>query len=158
MVKFTLKNISSLCPPDNPLVAHISEKCKIDISFNKFLNFVLKYSILIFEKDDTNKWSFKSKQIILNQIDKSIGVAYNDHIINITKVSSENDSNNFTEIKQILDKLHLGLKKKLADLYELKHLLSEVELDVPIEPIEPIQQQKKKKIINNDIYIEEFSN
>jgi len=83
---------------------------------------------------------------------------YNDHIINITKVSSENDSNVFTEIKQILDKLHLGLKKKLSDLYELKNLLAEVELDLP-EPIQQIQPtQKKKKIINNDIYIEEFSN
>jgi len=160
MVKFTLKNISNICPPDNPLVAHISEKCKIDISFNKFLNLVLKYNILIFEKDDVNKWSFKSKLIILNQIDKSIGVAYNDHIINITKVSSENESNVFTEIKQILDKLHLGLKKKLSDLYELKNLLDEVVLDMPepvyLEPVQPTQ--KKKKIINNDIYIEEFSN
>jgi hypothetical protein len=160
MVKFTLKNISNICPPDNPLVAHISEKCKTDISFNKFLNLVLKYNILIFEKDDVNKWSFKSKLIILNQIDKSIGVAYNDHIINITKVSSENESNVFTEIKQILDKLHLGLKKKLSDLYELKNLLDEVVLDMPepvyLEPIHPTQ--KRKKIINNDIYIEEFSN
>ena len=158
MVKFSLKNISNICPPDNPLVTHISEKCKFDISFNKFLNLVLKYNILIFEKDDTNKWSFKSKLIILNQIDKSIGVTYNDHIINITKVSSDNDSNVFTEIKQILDKLHLGLKKKLSDLYELKNLLDEVILDMP-DPIQQIQPtQKKKKIINNDIYIEEFSN
>jgi hypothetical protein len=163
MVKFTLKNISNICPPDNPLVTHISEKCKSDISFNKFLNLVLKYNILIFEKDNVNKWSFKSKLIILNQIDKSIGVAYNDHIINITKVSSENDSSNFIEIKQILDKLHLGLKKKLLDLYELKNLLGEVVLDMP-EPVQvetiqlTNQTQKKKKIINNDIYIEEFSN
>ncbi len=161
MVKFTLKNISNICPPDNPLVTHISEKCKNDISFNKFLNLVLKYNILIFEKDDMSKWSLKSKLIILNQIDKSIGVAYNDHIINITKVSSENDSNNFTEIKQILDKLHLGLKKKLSDLYELKNLLEKVNLDIPDpEPVQlrQTQTQKKKKIINNDIYIEEFSN
>jgi len=158
MVKFTLKNISSICPPDNPLVAHISEKCKNDISFNKFLNLVFKYNILIFEKDTSSKWSFKSKLIILNQIDKSIGVAYNDHVINITKVSSENDSDVFMEIKQILDKLHLGLKKKLSDLYELKNLLTEVKLDLP-EPVQQIQPtQKKKKIINNDIYIEEFSN
>ena len=57
-----------------------------------------KYNILIFEKDNSNKWFFKSKLIILNQIDKSIGIAYNDHIINITKVSSENDSNVFNEI------------------------------------------------------------
>ncbi len=158
MVKFTLKNISNLCPPDNPLVSHISEKCKNDISFNKFLNLVLKYNILIFEKDDMNKWSFKSKLVILNQIDKSIGVAYNDHIINITKVSSENESDVFVEIKQILDKLHLTLKKKLSDLYDLKNLLTDVVLDLP-EPIQQIQTvQKKKKIVNNDIYIEEFSN
>lgn len=159
MVKFTLKNISNICPPDNPLVVHISEKCKNDISFNKFLNLVLKYNILIFEKDDSSKWSFKPKLIILNQIDKSIGIAYNDHIINITKVSSENDSDNFIEIKQILDKLHLGLKKKLSDLYELKNLLNEVVLDIPEPGTGPEPQtQRKKKIINNDIYIEEFSN
>ncbi len=78
----------------------------------------------------------------------------------------EHDVNTIGEIKQILDKLHLGLKKKLSDLYELKEML--VDFEMPIYKPEPkVQTQtqnqskplnKKKRIISNDIYIEEFSN
>ena len=156
MVKITLKNISSWVgndSHDNPFVTSISEKSKIDISFNKFLSFVLKQNILIFEKNIENLWTFKSKQVILNQIDKCIVIVYNDHIINITKIQIENDSENISEIKQILDKLHLSFKKKLTDFYDLKNLLNEIDLDTC-----KLNQPKKKKIINNDIYIEEFSN
>ena len=125
MVKFTLKNISSWVgndATDSLFVTHISKMCKTDISFNKFLSLVLKHSILIFEKNTDSQWTFKSKSIILNQIDKSIGILYNDHIINITKIQIENDNVDINEIKQQLDKYHLGLKKKLTDLYELKQL------------------------------------
>jgi len=170
MVKITLKNISSWVGNDsidNPFVTYISDKCKTDISFNKFLGLVLKQNILIFEKNQDEYWSLKTKQIILNQINKSIEVIYNDHIINITKVQMENDFSSIIDIKHILDRLHLNLKKKLTDLYELKQILAE--LDIPIYKPEPIsvnstnqiQQKilnKKKRIISNDIYIEEFSN
>jgi hypothetical protein len=170
MVKITLKNISSWVGNDsidNPFVTYISDKCKTDISFNKFLGLVLKQNILIFEKNQDEEWSLKTKQIILNQINKSIEVIYNDHIINITKVQMENDFSSIIDIKHILDRLHLNLKKKLTDLYELKQILAE--LEIPIYKPEPIsvnstnqiQQKilnKKKRIISNDIYIEEFSN
>jgi hypothetical protein len=170
MVKITLKNISSWVGKDsidNPFVTYISDKCKTDNSFNKFLGLVLKQNILIFEKNQEDIWSLKSKQIILQQINKYIEVIYNDHIINITKIQMENEFSNIIDIKHILDRLHLNLKKKLTDLYELKEIL--IELDMPIYIPEPIsinstnQNQiknvnKKKKIISNDIYIEEFSN
>lgn len=164
MVRFTLKNISSWVGNDSTdslFVTHISELCKTDISFNKFLSLVLKHSILIFEKNTESLWTFKSKPIILNQIDKCIGISYNDHIINITKIQIENDTSDINEIKLQLDKYHLGLKKKLTDLYELKNLLIEVNLESPKHQIIANANQinpKKKKIINNDIYIEEFSN
>lgn len=167
MVKITLKNISSWVGndiSDNPFLTYISDKCKTDISFNKFLGLVLKQNILIFEKTPEETWTFKSTPEILLQINKCIEVVYNDHIINITKVHMEHDVNTIGEIKQILDKLHLGLKKKLSDLYELKEML--VDFEMPIYKPEPkVQTQnqskplnKKKRIISNDIYIEEFSN
>lgn len=159
MVRFTLKNISNLVGDDtanNLFVTHISEMCKKDISFNKFISLIFKYSILIFEKNTKSEWTFKSKEIILNQIGKSISLSYNDHVINITKIHIENDTGNINEIKQQLDKYHLGLKKKLVDLYELKTLLDEINLEPPKPP--NAISFKKKKIINNDIFIEEFSN
>jgi hypothetical protein len=170
MVKITLKNISSWIGNDsidNPFVTYISDKCKTDISFNKFLGLVLKQNILIFEKNQEDIWSLKSKQVILNQIDKSIEVIYNDHIINITKVQMENDFSSIIDIKHILDRLHLNLKKKLTDLYELKQILAELEIPIykpeliSVNSTNQIQQKilnKKKRIISNDIYIEEFSN
>ena len=168
MVKITLKNISSCVGNDsidNPFVTYISDKCKTDISFNKFLGLVLKQNILIFEKNQDEHWSLKSKLVILNQINKSIEVIYNDHIINITKVQMENDFSSIIDIKHILDRLHLNLKKKLTDLYELKEILDELELPVyKPEPVNSTNQNqvknlnKKKRIISNDIYIEEFSN
>jgi len=169
MVKITLKNISSWVGNDsidNPFVTYISDKCKTDISFNKFLGLVLKQNILIFEKNQENIWSIKSKLVILNQINKYIEVVYNDHIINITKIQMENESSNIIDIKHILDRLHLNLKKKLTDLYELKEILAEIEIPIyqpePVNLINQVNQpkllNKKKRIISNDIYIEEFSN
>ena len=173
MVRVTLKNISSWVgneTTNSSFVTYVSEKCKTDLSFNKFLSLVLKHSILIFEKNLESLWAFKSEPIILNQIDKCISISYNDYIINITKIQIENDANDINEIKQQLDKFHLGLKKKLTDLFELKNLLTQINLEPPkvIESINQINQinqinknqinPKKKKIINNDIYIEEFSN
>jgi len=164
MVKLSIKNITNCIDNElvtnnlesNPFIISISEKSKIDGSFNKFLTLGLKYNILIFEKNIDESWTIKSKQNILNQIEKLIRTAYNDHIINITQISIEsNDEKIFTNIKQTLDKLHNGLKKKLIDLYEIKYLLEIIDLNLNLQSEKKI---KKKKIINNDIYIEEFSN
>jgi hypothetical protein len=164
MVKLSIKNITNCIDNElvtsnlesNPFIISISEKTKIDSSFNKFLTLGLKYNILIFEKNNDESWAIKSKQNILNQIEKLIRTAYNDHIINITQISIEsNDEKIFTNIKQTLDKLHNGLKKKLIDLYEIKSLLEIIDLNLNLQSEKKI---KKKKIINNDIYIEEFSN
>jgi hypothetical protein len=162
MVKLSIKNITNCIDNElitnnlqsNPFIISISEKTKIDTSFNKFLTLALKYNILIFEKSIDESWTIKSKQNILNQIEKLIRTVYNDHIINITQISIEsNDAKIFTNIKQTLDKLHNGLKKKLIDLYEIKSILEIIDLNLQSD-----KKIKKKKIINNDIYIEEFSN
>jgi hypothetical protein len=164
MVKINSKNITNCVDYDintnqvetNPLIVSISEKTKTDNSFNKFLTLGLKYNILIFEKTNNNLWNIKDKNNISNQIDKLIRTIYNDHIINITKISMESINNNFIDIKNLLDKLHIGLKKKLIDLYDLKYLLENIELNLFKNEEKKII--KKKKIISNDIYIEEFSN
>ena len=117
MVKFTIKNISSWVGNDTTntsFVTHISEMCKTDLSFNKFLSLVFRHNILIFEKNTESQWLFKSKSMILNQIEKCISILYNDHIINITKIQIENDTTDINDIKLQLDKFHLGLKKKVT--------------------------------------------
>jgi hypothetical protein len=82
--------------------------------------------------------------------------------MSITQLSISSDNielsnTSFIDIKHILDKLNTLLKKKLGDLYDLKFLLNCVNLELPKS--EPVQIRfKNKKIINNDIYIEEFSN
>ena len=157
MVNITIKNISSLIENDSLFLTHISTLCETDLSFNKFLNLVFKHNILVFEKNIDSQWSFKSKTLILNQIDKCMGILYNDHTINITKIQIENDSFCFDEIEKQLDKIHLDFKKKLIDLYELKNLLMQNKFNGLVKPVQQINF-KKKKIINNDIYIEEFSN
>ena len=85
------------------------------------------------------------------------------------------DSDNFNEVRLLLDKLNLNLKKKISDFYDLKILLKIINLSInqidpinnliitQIESINNLQKNyldkpKRKKIINNDIYIEEFSN
>jgi hypothetical protein len=164
MVKISIKNITNCLDYDfntakietDPLIISISEKTKTDTSFNKFLGLGLKYNILIFEKTNNDLWNIKNKNNILNQIDKLIRTTYNDHIINITQISIESINNNFTDIKTILDKLHIGLKKKLLDLYDFKYLLENIELNLFKNEEKKII--RKKKIISNDIYIEEFSN
>jgi len=164
MVKLNIKNITNCIDNDlinnklklNPFIISISEKTKIDISFNKFLSLALKYNILIFEKKIDGSWSFKTKKIIQNHIEKIINTVYNDYIVNITKISIESkDIEIFKDIKQTLDKLHINLKKKLNDLYDIKYLIDIINLDVEKKNIE---KKYIKKIINNDIYIEEFSN
>ena len=185
MVKISIKNITNCIDYNldsnkietNPFITSISEKTKTDSSFNKFLNLSLKYSILIFEKVQDDIWTIKDKKNILSQIEKIIRSIYNDHTMSITQLSIssvcllEQSSNSdparadntklsdtsFIDIKHILDKLNILLKKKLGDLYDLKFLLNCVNLDLP--KLEPVQLRiKNKKIINNDIYIEEFSN
>ena len=102
-------------------------------------------------------WSIKDTKNILNQIEKIIRSIYNNHIINITQLSISSDNDIFINIKNTLDKLNNTLKKKLSDLYDLKYLLNIINLDLPKS--DQVQQRfKNKKIINNDIYIEEFSN
>lgn len=170
MVKISIKNITN-CIDYNlnsnkiettPFISSISEKTKTDSSFNKFLNLSLKYSILIFEKVQDEIWTFKDKKNILSQIEKIIRSVYNDHTMSITQLSISSDNielsnTSFIDIKHILDKLNTLLKKKLGDLYDLKFLLNCVNLELPKS--EPVQIRfKNKKIINNDIYIEEFSN
>jgi hypothetical protein len=166
MVKISIKNITNCIDYNldsnkietNPFITSISEKTKIDSSFNKFLNLSLKYSILIFEKVQDDIWTFKDNKNILSQIEKIIRSIYNDHIMSITQLSMSSDNTySFIDIKHILDKLNILLKKKLGDLYDLKFLLNCVNFDLPkFEPVQP--RIKNKKIINNDIYIEEFSN
>ena len=166
MVKISVKNITNCIDYNlesnnletNPFIISISEKTKTDSSFNKFLNLSLKYNILVFEKMQDENWSIKDTKNILNQIEKIIRSIYNNHIINITQLSiSSDNTESFLNIKHILDKLNTLLKKKLGDLYDLKFLLNCVNLDLPkLESVQP--RIKNKKIINNDIYIEEFSN
>jgi hypothetical protein len=170
MVKISIKNITNCIDYNldsnkietNPFITSISEKTKTDSSFNKFLNLSLKYSILIFEKVQDEIWTIKDKKNILSQIEKIIRSIYNDHTMSITQLSISSDNiklsdTSFIDIKHILDKLNILLKKKLGDLYDLKFLLNCVNLDLP--KLEPVQLRiKNKKIINNDIYIEEFSN
>ena len=170
MVKISVKNITNCIDYNldsnkietNPFITSISEKTKTDSSFNKFLNLSLKYSILIFEKVQDEIWTIKDKKNILSQIEKIIRSVYNDHMMSITQLSMSSDNTelsntSFIDIKHILDKLNTLLKKKLGDLYDLKFLLNCVNLELPkSEPIQP--RFKNKKIINNDIYIEEFSN
>jgi hypothetical protein len=170
MVKISIKNITNCIDYNldsnkietNPFITSISEKTKTDSSFNKFLNLSLKYSILIFEKVQDEIWTIKDKKNILSQIEKIIRSVYNDHMMSITQLSMSSDNTelsntSFIDIKHILDKLNTLLKKKLGDLYDLKFLLNCVNLELPkSEPIQP--RFKNKKIINNDIYIEEFSN
>ena len=172
MVKINIKNITNCIDynldsnqiESNPFIYSISEKTKIDSSFNKFLNLSLKYSILIFEKVQDDIWTIKDKKNILSQIEKIIHSIYNDHIISITQISISSDNTelsntSFIDIKHILDKLNTLLKKKLSDLYDLKFLLYCVNLELPKPINKSIQLRfKNKKIINNDIYIEEFSN
>jgi hypothetical protein len=159
MVKITIKQISNWAEscnydiPDNEFIGHISDKCKIDLSFNKFITLVLKYNILIFEKTKSQTWSFKNKSHIINQIQNCIKISYDDYIINITKTQN-NEENNIVVVKQILDKIHIGLKKQLTELYELIDIINEIN----VENISKQSQVRKKKIINNDIFIEEFSN
>lgn len=170
MVKISIKNITNCIDYNldsyqietNPFINSISDKTKTDSSFNKFLNLSLKYSILIFEKVQDEIWTIKDKKNILSQIEKIIRSIYNDHTMSITQLSISSDNTklsdtSFIDIKHILDKLNILLKKKLGDLYDLKFLLNCVNLDLP--KLEPVQLRiKNKKIINNDIYIEEFSN
>ena len=166
MVKINIKNITNCIDYNldsnkietNPFITSISEKTKTDTSFNKFLNLSLKYSILIFEKVQDDIWTIKDKKNILTQIEKIIRSIYNDHTMSITQLSiSSDNTESFLNIKHILDKLNTLLKKKLGDLYDLKFLLNCVNLELPKS--EPVQIRfKNKKIINNDIYIEEFSN
>jgi hypothetical protein len=165
MVKISVKNITNCIDYNlesnnletNPFIISISEKTKTDSSFNKFLNLSLKYNILVFEKMQDENWSIKDNKNILNQIEKIIRSIYNNHIINITQLSISSDNDIFINIKNTLDKLNNTLKKKLSDLYDLKYLLNIINLDLPKS--DQVQQRfKNKKIINNDIYIEEFSN
>jgi hypothetical protein len=165
MVKISVKNITNCIDYNlesnnletNPFIISISEKTKTDSSFNKFLNLSLKYNILVFEKMQDENWSIKNNKNILNQIEKIIRSIYNNHIINITQLSISSDNDVFINIKNTLDKLNNTLKKKLSDLYDLKFLLNCVNLELPKS--DQVQQRfKNKKIINNDIYIEEFSN
>lgn len=165
MVKISVKNITNCIDYNlesnnletNPFIISISEKTKTDSSFNKFLNLSLKYNILVFEKMQDENWSIKDTKNILNQIEKIIRSIYNNHIINITQLSISSDNDIFINIKNTLDKLNNTLKKKLSDLYDLKYLLNIINLDLPKS--DQVQQRfKNKKIINNDIYIEEFSN
>ena len=170
MVKISIKNITNCIDYNldsnkietNPFITSISEKTKTDSSFNKFLNLSLKYSILIFEKVKDEIWTIKDKKNILSQIEKIIRSIYNDHTMSITQLSISSDNTklsdtSFIDIKHILDKLNILLKKKLGDLYDLKFLLNCVNLDLPkLDSVQP--RIKNKKIINNDIYIEEFSN
>jgi hypothetical protein len=170
MVKISIKNITNCIDYNldsnkietNPFITSISEKTKTDSSFNKFLNLSLKYSILIFEKVKDEIWTIKDKKNILSQIEKIVRSIYNDHIMSITQLSISSDNTklsdtSFIDIKHILDKLNILLKKKLGDLYDLKFLLNYVNLDLPkLDSVQP--RIKNKKIINNDIYIEEFSN
>ena len=170
MVKINIKNITNCIDynldsnkiESNPFITSISEKTKTDSSFNKFLNLSLKYSILIFEKVQDEIWTIKDKKNILSQIEKIMRGIYNDHTMSITQLSMSYDNTelsntSFIDIKHILDKLNTLLKKKLGDLYDLKFLLSCINLELPKHgTVQP--RFKNKKIINNDIYIEEFSN
>ena len=149
MVKLTIKNLINCCNQDKNsrfLINSIIEKTKKDSDFEKFITFIIKYNISIFEKNVD--WFIIDKEQIEFNVNKIIETTFNDHIINITQISNNNLSIN--EIKITLDKLNTNLKKKLGDLYEIKNLLEILDLD--------IKCSKNKKIINNDIYIEEFSN
>mgnify|MGYP000971663804 CR=1 FL=1 len=178
MVKVNIKNIINYFDNEqnnntNLIINIIINKINTDPDFNKFMSLVLKYNLLIFEKKEL-LWIIKDKNIINFQIDKNIKNTYNDHIINITQLSSM-DSDNFNEVRLLLDKLNLNLKKKISDFYDLKILLKIINLSInqidpinnliitQIESINNLQKNyldkpKRKKIINNDIYIEEFSN
>jgi hypothetical protein len=149
MVKLTNKNLMDYFNQDKNsifLINSIIEKTKKDLDFEKFILIILKYNISIFEKNI--EWSIKDKEQIDFNISKIIETCFNDHIINIKQLSLDS----FNEIKTGLDKLNNNIKKKLAELYEVKTLLQNLNLD--------ITYIKKKRIVNNDIdiYIEEFSN
>lgn len=152
-LKVNVKNIKK-CLDDgpninlNPFVSKLIDKTKNDDSFNKFLSLVIKHNLLIFEKK--NEWVFKEKQYIENQIDKSIAMLFNDHILNTNTLLSC-DNYNLIDIKTTLDKLHFNIKKKIGDFDELKKLLELIDFNITTKV-------KIKKIINNDIYIEEFTN
>jgi hypothetical protein len=153
MVKINIKNIKNCLDNDinkntNIFLNLLIEKTKEDSNFERLIFLVLKYNILIFEKDID--WKIKNKEKINIEIDKLIKVLYDDHIINIQTLAISNNVI-FNDIKYTLDKINSVLKKKLSIYYDIKNILSIVDTNILID-------KKKKKIINNDIYIEEFSN
>ena len=158
MVKVSIKNIYNILDNDQNIISNnfvfkLMEKTKDDLNFEKFLFLVLKHNLLIFEKQ--SNWIIKDNIYIESLLNKVIKSAYNDHIINITELSCI-DIQNFINVKNTLDKLNINIKKKLVDFYELKTLLELVDLSIIYDKVDKVI--RKKKIINNDIYIEEFSN
>ena len=158
MVRVNIKNIYNILDNEqninsNKFVHKLMEKSKNDLNFEKFLYLVLKYNLLIFEKQ--SNWIIKDISYINSLLQKLIKSTYDDHLINLSELSSIN-MENYIDVKNMLDKLNNNIKKKLLDLYELKSLLESIDISIIYDKIDKVI--KKKKIINNDIYIEEFSN
>jgi hypothetical protein len=160
-----------------PLITLLIKKTRTDNELNKFISLCLKLNILIFENDG-NKWKIKTKTTLNENVNSLYNEIYNDFILNIKQIQIQK---NFKRDKHLLDKNINILKKKLKELNNLIQYfddniddilkkISDIHIEYVMDNLiiddnnyktiifENNNKIKIKKMFNNDIFIEEFSN